>query len=42
MRVPMYFCAAVCFALVTAVPAKAQTLQELIGQLFVLGPRTAP
>jgi hypothetical protein len=42
MRIPMYFCAAVCFALMTAAPARAQTLQELVGQLFVLGPHTVP
>jgi hypothetical protein len=42
MRVHVYSCAAVCVALLTARPAQAQTLQELIGQLFVLGPRTAP
>src|SRR5215216_6619021 len=42
MRVHVCSCAAVCVALLTARQAQAQTLQELIGQLFVLGPRTAP
>jgi hypothetical protein len=42
MRAHTYSCAAVSVALLIAAPAQAQTLQELVGQLFVLGPRTVP
>ncbi len=34
--------AACCLVLLLAVPAHAQTLQELVGRLFVLGPHPAP
>jgi hypothetical protein len=35
-------CAAFCLVLMLATPARAQTLQELVGRLFVLGQHTAP
>jgi hypothetical protein len=34
--------AACCLVLLLATPAQAQTLQELVGRLFVLGPHPAP
>jgi hypothetical protein len=46
IRVPRpphaWACAAACLSLLVATSARAQTLQELVGGLFVLGNRTAP
>lgn len=42
MRIRIRSCASACLALLLAAPARAQTLQDLVSQLFILGQQSVP